>query len=1335
MGTEDALSITRDLSEAFLSLSPSGFEESGATIAIAVFALSLTEGYGLSDTQEIDPIKLELPALPPPVRLLLNHFFTDVSDREALRNDLYQAFVAVADTPGARKTLNKNEPLTDLEVLLLGQTAWNIEQNQLRPRLPLAPRTVEVDTRLVAQDIGIPGTTIDLGTLHRTARGKLKGVPGKSSGHSFRRQTARLAVLVGQHLAETMELVTLDGEIPRVERRGNDGLALVWPFSLEPGQDAPAGLVAELGTQDPRPGHRFDVSSGPVLVGAFPELGGTYQKRGFEQDIQDFWSGSGDRRIWLTGGPGIGKTYAARRIVQDALQNFGNAADDLVIWVDNATPGAFVSALLKAADQVPALGVSDDHGAQGSDETAARRVLAALRSTTVRWLIVLDSADAEDLVAHQLIPSGMNPSGRVLITAPGVPSQAENLGRQVSARSFSTEEAEAYLGRRLPEQLAEKRVVLAQRLRYHPLAVATSTIAAHRMNIEDWLVEFTEAAYMDEAGDSNDPGGYPGLIGETWRIALDRAAAAFPEHVISRAALIAALQAPQGHPTALWRRAPILDWIAAGTVTHDRLSRIHPAAKQLIEYGILMLDGNWKDGRIQIHQLAARAIRESAAPADIHQAATALTYEWLLLLTEDTSLTRAQDLRTAMLPLASIPDLPPAVERMVNALLDHAERELPRATQVDRLIVDALASDLEACGATGLERLAEVLSGLGRGELVNDQTDAREFLVRASHTYRQALSFSDVDGQFGAGIHEALADIEFELGNTEGSNTHRSHAALLRKRLYQTGSKTTASVRNALALAVLHQHPVEEHGSFAELLDHALTEYHRVTIVAQGNRIMDWKRVADAANELSTLLASVGRINEAIEVALESNQVLEQLDPSHLATIYSKKNHLHLGRLYTQIKDWNRAENHFTRGGASQAIKASLEYQRGRPHQAERLLSGFESSQRINGSKHTQDHGENSFGLSLAEIASMELHSIMFRAQKEERWGEAAKAAEAWLRWAAIGDATNTPEKLYDVASMRAQAGYCQFQAGRPQQAFDKLTAAQASFRLLSELDPSDPQPTNSCLDTLHMLTLVSNTTGRFELAVRYALQWLELQRTSKLSGRLFTEESLFGLLSSAFAKLNNTSEAVHWAGRRVAKYRTAVELNPVSQAAWEDLSTALGWLSICHRADSKLDEAISTQVGWLEAYLNSSGEGEPDTDYQLGLVNGLNLTALLWIEAGNFEAAQAAANRSLTITRQLATDTPGAPKVLSAQGLSSMMLAQALGSLDRVEEAIAVFTTATNVLRLPAELTPEADGPSFRVALYGLAELLNRLGRSEEATAAVEEARDHEHRFPNASG
>lgn len=181
-------------------------------LVLAAFFYALAKDYGLSEHRDLPDIQLDRIELPTAAAAAVDCFMgagASSIDSDSLRGRLYEACVDLSRDYGARKKLNKNRALTEVEVRMLAQIYWNLEANDARPLLPI-PSGQDIPVaagKVVSADIKVPGKSRDFAKMVWTARVK-EGAKGLGSGYSFRSKGARLAVLMAQSIvnAENREI-------------------------------------------------------------------------------------------------------------------------------------------------------------------------------------------------------------------------------------------------------------------------------------------------------------------------------------------------------------------------------------------------------------------------------------------------------------------------------------------------------------------------------------------------------------------------------------------------------------------------------------------------------------------------------------------------------------------------------------------------------------------------------------------------------------------------------------------------------------------------------------------------------------------------------------------------------------------------------------------------------------------------------------------------------------------------------------------------------------------------------------------------------------------------
>lgn len=714
----ERLKIGADLRDAFEAVRGEFPSQAEPVILIAWYLHELSKEYGLSEHGDIDDPACERIDLPAEANGIVTQYLVPdgrVLDDDLIRERLYKIFLALADEQSSRELVNRHGTLSSAGFLEITQVFWNIEGNNSRGRLPIrAGEEVSGESgHTEVFDIKVPGQMKDFALMRASDRAKLGARVGRNlttRGGSFRKQGARIAVLAASRLVEIspIQLPLIEGAelIAEENSRGRTEWALVWqsreadtPSQQETDAVHSSAAHNESPTQSvyaPRSGDRPRV----FVDQGYSSVGPRYVSREHDRDLDRVWGSQGNRAVWLCGGAGRGKSFSARRVMEQALGQQEDA-EELLIWVESADAVSVTRALASAADEMPYLGIThrrqeieapsphpsgspskDKSGLSPTGETPgvlnyregveehpglrqmgagdrlwpiqptlepeihdeldemlykSRALLRILLNSNWRWLLVYDNANAAEIIDQNLVPTGSNPNGRVLITTQYSSYRLSDHGEVINVGTFDADEAESFVRARLPGAGEEDRRALISVTGGLPLAlsIATSTITANAMEPRDWISEFEAAQHMDDAADESDSGGYPHSLSRTWSVALGRASQNLPDGVVERAALISAVQSPDGYPTWLWDSPAVARWVDDGAVVGPQ--RGTPlAVKRLIEHGVVELQGqSWKRGVVAMHQLACRAIKERRPAEEIGELVDVLAREWLRSLTDE----------------------------------------------------------------------------------------------------------------------------------------------------------------------------------------------------------------------------------------------------------------------------------------------------------------------------------------------------------------------------------------------------------------------------------------------------------------------------------------------------------------------------------------------------------------------------------------------------------------------------------------------------------------------------------------------------------------------------
>lgn len=1327
MGTAE-LGVNGTLTQAIEFILGDSPNTAEPVVVLAAYLHTLVARYGLTDSLHLDPIEFERPLLPLEARKFVDNF-VDSANTESLRNSLYKAFVNLADDGSVRSALNKNRALSQREVLLLAQVAWNLEHKDQRPLLPLLPGEIFKDGKRVRADILVPGTQKDFATMHWTARGNQPGVQGKSSGDTFRRQTARLAVLAAQWFLDshTKPAPTvggakmLNGTKPGIRK-------IVWASTTADRMDdagLPDSAVQVL--TDALPPEPKGSPTDQIFVGNFAEVGDHYQPRAFDNEIVRHWGDRGDRRVWLRGGPGLGKSYAARKIMQEALGSLDDERHNLLIWVESADAVAVTREFARAAERIEG-GPKNSVAANAGDreDQLARGLLDHLRTTDMRWLIVLDDANAAELIERKLVPPGTNPRGRVLITTLSATHRISGSGHQVEAELFSPGEAEEFLNTRLPETSEHDRAGLSDTVRHHPLAlsIAASTIAANRMTVSDWVKEFHEAPRMDEAADYSDAGGYPTLIGATWKVALDKAARGMPNGVVERSAMVAALQDPDGHPTWLWQRDGVCEWVAGVTDLPATRTRMHPGVKRLVDYGIVQLSGSWQVGRLAIHQLAARAIREAADPEELALAGAVLVEQWLRELTSNPANAQHQDIRAAVGTVAALPKLNDLTRTTATALLGFSAPTTDQTSiKRDLWELELLEPHLVRGGAVGRADIAERLANVGRAQReLGRHTEAHKNLAAASSIYRDLAALPDLNDNLRAEYLLSLSDIDSELGNSELALERRRHAGKLQAGWTERKSKSTATISDMLALNEIYMKLSDGQRSEAAL-DKAVSIWEG----RSGADAADDKDALTAAN-LGQRLAEAGRLAEAKAHLLQAASLAEKTKYGRSVLLeYIQKR---LAHVCAQLGDWHESEELFKQTRCDPLLLASVQTHQGHIEEARVNIESSESNHSAR-SNESHDSGAHDFEEEIREIVkdsmTLSLGQLTIRATKHERWEDAAGLANANLELIRAQADASPGEAPTGLASAYYGAGYLSYRAGRLDVAIAHFTNCANILGMLSQLSPTDYTPRLEHGWSLYFIASCHARANRPEAAVTHALRAKEILEQLGDDARQ-VRSATTSVLALGLLQSGDAEEAVAVLESRVQSCRVALALDPDDSELQEALLNAITglWMALVtlERWEESLDPVLETVA--ICQSLSAGGK-----DHRIDAATALDVLALAEHELNKYSEAVVAAEQAANTWQELLDSDPTNYEIQSKFAETLFVMADSLGRLESDENAVRALSRAADLLQLPAELDPTDRIAFLLTVLNALEGGLRRQGRTVEADAAQRRADDLTRRYP----
>lgn len=1378
--------ITADLLRAFEVVLGSEPTKAEPVVILATYVHRLARGYGLSDSQRLEQSPLDFCGPPPPAAPLVTHFLpetVDPIDGDGLRDRLYSVFVDLADDVRARGILNRRTPLSEVGLLKVAQVFWNLEATIARPRLPIRPGRIVERGSSVAADIPVPGSNKDFARMEATERAKEgatglgPGVARQSKGQAFRTKGARLSVLAAQHLIAARSQSVPDPTEAILHRTDSGRIVIAWPsFDAEDCETAPPTAHSERETRDVLPlplatEGRVTVSTSrssmePVLVGTPAAVSSAYQRRGFDDEIDRLWSTGGDRRVWLRGGPGMGKSYTARRVMQEALARHDDDREVLLIWVDSADPQSVRQALSNAAERMPDLGIAVVPPAPDRLDRQARALLEVLTRSPWRWLIILDNADVASLIDTRLIPTGSNPNGRVLITTLSRDHRMAGSGHVVAADLYTPSEAEAFLRAQLdptngrPAPLARSSTTdtsaLAASLGYHPLAlsIAAATIIRDRMDIEDWITEFDSAKAMDETADAHDVGGYPHLLGATWRLALGRASQGLPEGMVERAAMVAALQDPDGHPTWLWDRDTVTAWVCDGS-TLARRHGVPIVVQRLMDYGVLELIGDtWKQGKVAIHRLAARTVRELAGTDKVFRLASVLLDEWLLKLTDPGAPAPPHSIHRNVGPIAALPELPEATRHAATALLQFKAPPSPDALEFRVRIFDEFAPYFRQGGAIGLAELADKRAEFAADELaLGRASEAREKFAQSVRIYLQLIENQSVPDELRADYLMRLAQLEGSLGESESARDSSSRAIRLYERLTEK-DVDYKDLESLVALVKLHERlgNIDEKNRVLSRVDRYLKHYESAgpasddsTVAFQrgkslwhlGKQFLVLGRSPDAKHLLEKAVENFRRMDspEGRVGDFMAAQVLEDLVEIHIGAGH-----------------WQNALNCLTEISSEfltaerRVLLASVQKRVGRLDEVTTNLSAAARAGRALIAEERRDEPEFVDQGLLEEVRGVarnfmetRLKELFVDALRREMWDDAAGLSAGFLEIAQKRAATAPGDYEEELATAHLAMGMSLLRLDRLDESENHLTRSTVLFEMLSELDPENGAHRQGLATSLTMLGSRGRRLGKLgeatEMLSRSVSLWQELSNQSP------DDESVIGALDEALSALasihllaGRPDETIECCLRRVNIWKRSADQNPIALGFHRGLAAALHDLGSAHFTVDRPSDAIQPLTDAAGNWQAASELAPSDQTSELGLARTRFLLSMCHNRLYDNDTAWSFVEQAI---RDLQSLTQRHPDSHEAQMLCTTALAF-LGGLQQARgllaDAAESLEGAVNICQLFADLAPGEHEPTLVVYLRRLAEIQDELGRTKDASAITARINDLVRRFPELS-
>lgn len=381
----------------------------------------------------------------------------------------------------------------------------------------------------------------------------------------------------------------------------------------------------------------------------------------------------------LTGMGGVGKTQLAARYAQTQLDE---ERIDLLVWVSADEQPTIISDYAKAADAIGITAPGDQDDGVKADKF--RSWLAGTRNK--KWLVVLD--DVVDLDGVDRLKPPVNKRGKTIVTTRQLGSLPRSGNwKRLKINPFTDNQAHQYLRDRLvghQEALAGARE-LAQALGHLPLALdfAASYILETMEDGNSQLGARTCAEYLGlfnarlsdlREPDHNDPlvRSHMRTVTQIWSMSIDRVEEQHPASIARPLMEVLSLLSPLGIPFPLVNTPAVHRYLGSRSPND-----IRNALAMLRRFSLLIDSGDDKGRPIVVHVLVQQAVRATAEPGRLADAARALAEAML----PDPPARPGDDVSLGL------PEVPlPALQENVLALY-RAIREPLRSPEFRRLLI------------------------------------------------------------------------------------------------------------------------------------------------------------------------------------------------------------------------------------------------------------------------------------------------------------------------------------------------------------------------------------------------------------------------------------------------------------------------------------------------------------------------------------------------------------------------------------------------------------------------------------------------------------------------
>lgn len=350
----------------------------------------------------------------------------------------------------------------------------------------------------------------------------------------------------------------------------------------------------------------------PRRFGVVPPLAHCHQRRAAIAELTP-----DVRTCVLSGLGGVGKTQIA---AEHAHRRWANGELDLLIWITAESRAAIQSGYAAAAGLA---------GFRSNDaDQDARRLLAWLAETTIRWLVVLDDvANVADV--RELWPPTTD-TGQVVVTTRRRDAALGGHQRHLlDVDLFTPAESLAYLREKLADHpdLADGAAALADDLGHLPLALAQATayLLDEGLTCADYRTRFADRQHaLAELLPEPDalPDDHRATVAAAWSLSVERANEARPVGLARPLMEFAGLLDANGIPVDVLTAPAALAYFTEVT-GHD----VDAPALRSAMHGLQRLSLATADADVlRMHALVQRAVRERTPRPRQIAAATAAAH-------------------------------------------------------------------------------------------------------------------------------------------------------------------------------------------------------------------------------------------------------------------------------------------------------------------------------------------------------------------------------------------------------------------------------------------------------------------------------------------------------------------------------------------------------------------------------------------------------------------------------------------------------------------------------------------------------------------------------------